>query len=312
MDIRFISLVWKIHSYILIWTCGPLSYMYIHSSNVFEGMNWVAVDRSSCHMRIRNVLCVYHYVFYFLFHFKPNFIRRYWLVKTVNVFLSFACICFYVQRRDSSGMTSLKNNTSTIVSYGCDETNPPLTKKPPGSWPPSFHHSMSKGSKSPEGFDVKCTIFTFQHSTMYWLQVNGTEPCYDKSTLVQVMAWCRQATSHYLSQCWPRSMSPYEATRPQRVNACNPVDLLHNLWEHNWDINSLVPGRFWWNFRLVIFKFILVIDGWGISSILVKLPSWECQWTLLMISQHWFGQWLGAVRQQAITWANFDPDPWRH
>ena len=25
----------------------------------------------------------------------------------------------------------------------------------------------------------------------------------DKSTLVQVMAWCRQATSHYLSQCWP-------------------------------------------------------------------------------------------------------------
>ena len=29
-----------------------------------------------------------------------------------------------------------------------------------------------------------------------------------KLTLVQVMAWCRQATSHYLSQCWPRSMSP--------------------------------------------------------------------------------------------------------
>ena len=30
----------------------------------------------------------------------------------------------------------------------------------------------------------------------------------NKSTLVQVMAWCRQATSHYLSQCWPISMSP--------------------------------------------------------------------------------------------------------
>ena len=37
----------------------------------------------------------------------------------------------------------------------------------------------------------------------------------DKSTLVQVMAWCRQATSHYLSQCWPRFMSPNGATRPQ-------------------------------------------------------------------------------------------------
>ena len=40
---------------------------------------------------------------------------------------------------------------------------------------------------------------------------------YDKSTLVQVMAWCRQATSHYLSQCWPRSLSPYGVTRPQWV-----------------------------------------------------------------------------------------------
>ena len=40
----------------------------------------------------------------------------------------------------------------------------------------------------------------------------------DKSTLVQVMAWCRQATSHYLSQCWPSSLSPYSITRPQWVN----------------------------------------------------------------------------------------------
>ena len=30
-----------------------------------------------------------------------------------------------------------------------------------------------------------------------------------KSTLVQVRAWCRQATSHCLSQCWPSSMLPY-------------------------------------------------------------------------------------------------------
>ena len=31
------------------------------------------------------------------------------------------------------------------------------------------------------------------------------------------MAWCRQATSHYLSQCWPRSVSPYGITRAQCV-----------------------------------------------------------------------------------------------
>ena len=40
----------------------------------------------------------------------------------------------------------------------------------------------------------------------------------DKSTLVQVMAWCRQATTHYLSQSWPRSLPPYDVTRPPWVN----------------------------------------------------------------------------------------------
>ena len=47
-----------------------------------------------------------------------------------------------------------------------------------------------------------------------WMPLDLTA---DKSTLVQVMAWCRQATSHYLSRCWPRSMSPNGVTRPQWV-----------------------------------------------------------------------------------------------
>ena len=45
----------------------------------------------------------------------------------------------------------------------------------------------------------------------------------DKSTLVQVMAWCRQATSHYLRQCWPRSMSPNGVTKPQWFNSLSPM-----------------------------------------------------------------------------------------
>ena len=48
-----------------------------------------------------------------------------------------------------------------------------------------------------------------------WIPLDLTD---DMSTLVQVMAWCRQATSHYLSQCWPRSLPPYGVTRPQWVN----------------------------------------------------------------------------------------------
>ena len=45
-----------------------------------------------------------------------------------------------------------------------------------------------------------------------------------KSTLVQVMTWCRQATSHYLNQCWPRSDLPYGVTRPQSVK---PAYIIH-------------------------------------------------------------------------------------
>ena len=60
-----------------------------------------------------------------------------------------------------------------------------------------------------DGWGVSCEI------ALIWMLLDLT---YEKSTLVQVMAWCRQATSHYLSQCWPRSLSPHGVTRPQWVN----------------------------------------------------------------------------------------------
>ena len=51
----------------------------------------------------------------------------------------------------------------------------------------------------------------------------------DELTLVQVMAWCRQATSHYLGQCWPRFLSPYGVTRPQWVNETVRNSCVHIL-----------------------------------------------------------------------------------
>ena len=51
-----------------------------------------------------------------------------------------------------------------------------------------------------------------------WPLVSAPNPIDDKSTLVRVMVRCCQAPSHYLSQCWPRSMSSYGATKPQWVN----------------------------------------------------------------------------------------------
>ena len=42
------------------------------------------------------------------------------------------------------------------------------------------------------------------HTELHWWQV--------KLTLVQVMAWCHQAISHYFGQCWPRSCNDFRTT----------------------------------------------------------------------------------------------------
>ena len=56
----------------------------------------------------------------------------------------------------------------------------------------------------------------------------------DKSTLIQLMAWCRKATSHYLSQCWPKAMSPYGITGPRWVNSHGRSSThIPRLWHHN-------------------------------------------------------------------------------
>ena len=60
------------------------------------------------------------------------------------------------------------------------------------------------------GWGIFCKI------VLRWMTMDLTD---EKSTLVQVMAWCSQATNHYLIQCWPRSMSPYGVSRPQWVNS---------------------------------------------------------------------------------------------
>ena len=47
------------------------------------------------------------------------------------------------------------------------------------------------------------------------------------STLVQVMAWCSQVTSHYLSQCWPRSMSPYPSGLSGQITLKIDIKVTH-------------------------------------------------------------------------------------
>ena len=78
----------------------------------------------------------------------------------------------------------------------------------------------------------------------------------DELTLFQAMAWCRHSTNHYLSQCWPRSMSPYGGTMPQWVDMCVYIsntflllciyDILIHAW-FSWSIINWYPTPMAWH-----------------------------------------------------------------
>ena len=88
-----------------------------------------------------------------------------------------------------------------------------------------LHFNLALNSLSPGGcgVDFKCVIF----KCIIVINLISISSAFDFRWMVQdstyhmiinigsqVMPRCRQATSHYLSQCWPRSLSPYGVTRP--------------------------------------------------------------------------------------------------
>ena len=61
----------------------------------------------------------------------------------------------------------------------------------------------------------RIVAWAYTEYTLRWMPQKLTDK---KPTLVQVMACCHQATSHYLNQCWRSNPIPYGVTGPQWVN----------------------------------------------------------------------------------------------
>ena len=106
-----------------------------------------------------------------------------------------------------------------------------------------FTRPQCVNSLAPGGFDYSLKLVNFKliltinflsiscEIVIRWMPQHLTDHL---STMVQVMAWCRQSTNHYLSQCWLKSPSPYDVTRPQWVKAFSvirhpPVIVHHTL-----------------------------------------------------------------------------------
>ena len=81
----------------------------------------------------------------------------------------------------------------------------------PGKFEWNFKLVIFKWISVINGCGISCEI------ALMWMSLDFTD---NQSTLVQVMAWCHQATSHYLSQCCHRFLLPHGVTRPQWVNPC--------------------------------------------------------------------------------------------
>ena len=100
----------------------------------------------------------------------------------------------------------------------------------------SYLNSLAPGRP---GCHFKTAIFNLVLLIGFFRSSNDNAPRWmswdlmdGKSTMVQVMAWNRQTTSHYLSQCWPSSISPYGVTRPQWVkgNKQNIPRIMHMVF----------------------------------------------------------------------------------
>ena len=96
----------------------------------------------------------------------------------------------------------------------------------------------------------------------------------DESTLVQVMAWCHQATSHYLNQCWPRSPTPYEATRPQWVNKEASME---EIWGISCWTTYHSPPQIWLPITPSIFKYAFLKDIFAFWFIYYYKTQTLCQ-----------------------------------
>ena len=104
----------------------------------------------------------------------------------------------------------------------------------PGRFEWNFRYLTSQIISVIDGWGISCKL------ALRWTSLDLTD---DKSTLVQVMACCLTASSHYLSQCWPRSLSPYGVTRPQwvinqpTVPACLFADVYFSTWQKKINFN---------------------------------------------------------------------------
>ena len=115
--------------------------------------------------------------------------------------------------------------------------------------------------------------WAFHVIALSWVQKSVTD---DKSTLIHVMAWCRQAANYYLGQWWPNAVTAYDVTRPQRVR--------YNVgkWPNN--VNIIWHGL---AFLIQIMMIVWYVYYLTYSPEFDVWFRWSCKLTFILYNQSW-------------------------
>ena len=101
----------------------------------------------------------------------------------------------------------------------------------------------------PNTLQINKFISTSQIALM-WMPQNIFD---DRSILIQVVAWCRQAASHYLIQCWPLSTLWYGS--PGHNELITPVTVIERVCNtENRHLNSIYIFMSYIYIEIIIIK----------------------------------------------------------
>ena len=148
------------------------------------------------------------------------------------------------------------------------------------TWPPSFSSHFKKevfliGEESDGGHRIKRALYI--GIKRLWF--------HGRPALVQVMAWCFQATTHYLNLCWPRSVLPYDVTGSQWVN---------NVRNRSRDFNnnlSVSSYKYVLNFGNYIQQWCIMLNIILIHVILLFCNPMRCAGSNFECLRYVFIQW---------------------
>ena len=189
------------------WSMRSIMIVLENIDHTVSGSNEMFFDHSNKNERIC-LVCILQF-FNFNLYQLPHFL---YLPKSYFVTchqLCFACWSWWIP------FPEVSINQRQLVKWEeiyCWNTqllcNIAFNSLAPGKFEWNFRHVIFKQILVINGWGISCEIALIRMS------LDFTD---DQSILVQVIAWCHQATSHYLSQLWPRSLSPYGVIRPQWV-----------------------------------------------------------------------------------------------